>query len=156
MSLHIKLSPPEDDQEKFPTKVSNASANLWSKRVLNSTEASNFHSSGTHSVSGNDETNPLHEWPSLQPKLHPLKLSLGNAPLSPAFIHWTESSHPTEGDQEKFPTKVNNVSTNLWPSMPLTALRPVIPIPPRRTVSQETTKRIPYANGHPPSLNYTP
>ncbi|GIY62212.1 hypothetical protein CDAR_586101 [Caerostris darwini] len=79
--------PPEDHQEKFPLKVSNASANLWPKRVLNSTEASNSHSSGTHSVSGNDETNPLHEWPSLQLKLHPIKLCLGNAPLSRALIH---------------------------------------------------------------------
>ncbi|GIY62213.1 hypothetical protein CDAR_586111 [Caerostris darwini] len=42
MSLHLKLSPPEDDPEKFPMK----------------------------------------------PKLHPLKLSLGNAPLSLALIHW--------------------------------------------------------------------
>ncbi|GIY53497.1 hypothetical protein CEXT_252891 [Caerostris extrusa] len=30
--------PPEDDQEKSPMKVSNASANLWPKRVLNSTD----------------------------------------------------------------------------------------------------------------------
>ncbi|GIX82099.1 hypothetical protein CEXT_708161 [Caerostris extrusa] len=74
---------PEDDQEKFPMEVSNASANLWPKGVLNSTEASNSHPSGTHNVSGNVETNPLHEWPSLQPKLRPLKLCLGNAPLSP-------------------------------------------------------------------------
>ncbi|GIY62216.1 hypothetical protein CDAR_586131 [Caerostris darwini] len=73
--------PPKDDQEKFPMKVSNTSADLWPESVLNSTVASNSHSSGTHNVSGNVETNPLHEWPSFQPKLNPVKLCRGKCPV---------------------------------------------------------------------------
>ncbi|GIY53500.1 hypothetical protein CEXT_252911 [Caerostris extrusa] len=74
--------------KKFQINVSNASANLWPKRVLNSTEASNPHSSGTHRGLRKRRNESPHEWPFLQPKLHPLKLCLGNAPLSPALIQW--------------------------------------------------------------------
>ncbi|GIY71623.1 hypothetical protein CEXT_414871, partial [Caerostris extrusa] len=73
--------PPDDDQEKFPMEVSNASANLWPKRVLNSTEANNPIPPGRKMSQETSKRIPYTIGRPLQPKLHPLKLCLGKCPV---------------------------------------------------------------------------